>query len=137
MAYVIFLKEQNGFVDEQYPTFEDAQTSNEQYQGIIMTVENAQRFVEAQQQPQEQPYGPDQSEEEWLESNRRANDYNRERKLLYIPKREQPLHTQPAFNSKPVGHMFRGPTLHQENFRPPPAQLHIIRSRPIRRSYYE
>lgn len=133
MAYVIFLKEQNSFVQEQFPTFEDAQTSNEQYHGIIMTLENAQRFVQDSQQPQEPSYGPDQSEEAYLAENRRHNDYNREKCLLYIPKREQPLHKAEPYNVRPAGHMFRGPEPFNPNFRPPPPQATIFRKEPFRR----
>lgn len=143
MAYHIISQDGSQVLKQQFNTPEEAQyflENNSEFPGMVITTEQLEQYLQerAQYQQQQQPqqdYGPDQSEEEWLEDNRKSNEYCRRRKLLYIPKREQPLHTQPAFNSRPVGHSFRMEPINQPNFRPNMIPVNLIRPRPIRRSY--
>ena len=148
MVWHIISQDGSQIIKQTFETQEEAQNflDNTEFDGVVTSREDLEAYLQKraewqqtqqqEQQPQQQDhYGPDLSEEEYLEQNRIHNQRCREKRLLFIPKREQPLHTQPAFNQRPVGHNFNHPPINQSNFRAHMIPVNLIRPRPIRRQY--
>jgi hypothetical protein len=140
LAYHIISQDGNQVLEQTFETPEQAQSflNSIEFEGSVIETVQLQQYLQMRQEYQQQDsYGPDQSEEEYLAENRRHNQYCRDRKLLYIPKREDPIYQFKPFNSRPARHSFSHPVISQPNFRPNMIPVNLIRSRPIRRQYYE
>jgi len=153
MAYYIILQQTQQILKQEFPTPERAQSfldNNEYRDGIVVDEQQLQYYLrsveewkQAQQEQQllqeqyqrEQELGPDQTEYEYLEQNKRQNDYNREKRLLFIPKRETPLHSQPAFNQRPVGHSYHKEAVNLPAMQLPKSRNSIFWKQPFGRRY--
>lgn len=126
MAYHIILEHQQNFLKQDFPTQELAQSfldNSDITDGVVVDTDQLQDYIRRvnewraqQEQPQQESfqqdsYGPDQSEEAYLEQNRQHNQYCRDRKLLFSPKREEPIWKHRNFNQRPAGHSFRHPPI--------------------------
>ena len=144
MAYRIISQDGSQVLKQTFETVEEAQyflENSSEFPGMVITTEQLEQYLQEraqyqqqQQQPQyeqEPSYGPDQSEEEYLAENKRKNDYNREKKLLYIPKRENPIWHSEPFNARPAGHSFNHPPINQQNFHPPEPRAMFASKRPF------